>query len=415
MKISKLLTVFWGFRVICHGFMACSCLLFMLIGPNLQGQSLTKSRQTKAQVGDPGWGFDAKRFDPRFPDMPEWAKAGVRGGIPLRAILPLRKRVAPGADLQAAIAAVVDLGGGVLHLAAGKYPLHAPLKIPTGVVLRGEGPTQSVIEVYLKAPFFKNQPHMQPLTAIRVDSAARVGFEDLGIRYAAADFEPYDKNDFHAPWDRRVFHEAEDRDTNLFVHLLIFSNCRDSWVDNCHFLWAGAHPLGASRCEHLTFRNNFIDRAYVKRDSYHGGYYGCWSSRYCLFFKEKVRRIRHFALMNEGCAYNVVYACDFEVDVNFHSRDDGHNLVEACRIATPVWHSWGAIARGTPQKHGPPGPGNLLYRNEVISKGQPGYLRHLGAPVETAVYEVDAAFSPDFIHQLPHEPRFGTLFALRRR
>jgi hypothetical protein len=68
------------------------------------------------RLGDPGWTFDESRFDPRFPAMREWARAGVEGGIPLRRSLPIKKRLQPGDDLQAAINAVATQGGGVILL-----------------------------------------------------------------------------------------------------------------------------------------------------------------------------------------------------------------------------------------------------------------------------------------------------------
>ena len=45
------------------------------------------------KLGDPGWVFDASKYDDRVPAMREWAKAGVRGGIPTT--LPIRERLRP--------------------------------------------------------------------------------------------------------------------------------------------------------------------------------------------------------------------------------------------------------------------------------------------------------------------------------
>jgi hypothetical protein len=365
------------------------------------------------RIGDPGWTFDETRFDPRFPAMREWATAGVEGGIPLRRSLPIRKRLKPGEDLQAAINAVAAQGG-VILLQPGEHWITTTIKLKSGVVLRGANKETTVLKVKMKAPFFKTsgQP---PVTAIEVNDAERVGFEDLTIRYAAVDFEPYDKSDFRADWDRRVFHGDETRDNELFVHLLIFTRSRNCWVDNCNLLWAGAHPLGMNRCQHMTMRDNFIDRAYIKKDSMHGGYYAAWGSSHCLFYREKVRRIRHFALMLPGCEYNVVYECDFEVDVNFYDADSGNNLVEKSRIATPVWHSWGAIGIGSNKQHRPPGADNLLYDNRVISKGIAGYNRRKPDEDTRALHRVTSAFGQPAVSVLPGPPpRGGTLYAVRR-
>lgn len=383
------------------------CLLLFLLAPIVCAQA--------PRIGDPGWTFDKSRFDPRFPAMREWARAGVEGGIPLRRSLPVKKRLNPGDDLQTAINAVAQQGGGVVLLQAGEHPITSTIHLKSGVVLRGADKEKTVLSVKMKAPFFKTSGK-PPVTAIEVNNVERVGFEDLTIRYAAVDFEPYDKSDFKAAWDRRVFHEDETRDNELFVHLLIFKDSRNCWVDNCNLLWAGAHPLGLSNCQHLTMCDNFIDRAYIKKDSMHGGYYGVWGSSHCLFYNERVRRIRHFALMLPGCQYNVVYQCDFEVDVNFHDADDGNNLVEKTRIATPVWHSWDAIGIGAQNKHRPPGSNNWLYDNDVISKGVAGYHRRGPTSEHGKLYCVTTAFGqPAVAATNEATPRGGTLYAVTRR
>ncbi len=370
------------------------------------------------RIGDAGWVFDETRYDPRFPDMREWAKAGVQGGIPARSITPIRQKLRPGDDLQSAIDRVAAQGGGVVWLGRGKYPVKRPLMLRSGVILRGEDRDSTRLLVELKANFFRHNGG-QAVTALGATDAERVGVENLTIRYAAVSFEPNDRDEANAAWSPDVFHRPELRDTTVYVSLLIFTRCRNSWVDSCNLLWAGAHPIGLAQCQHMTLRDNVIDRAYIKQDSRHGGYYGVWGSSYCLIYNETVSRIRHFALMLPGCRYNVVLNCRFTVDVNFHDRDDGHNLVEQCQIQTPVWHSWAAVAVGSPQQHGPPGPGNLLFNNEVSSKGTPGFF-HRGpqaAPARPdAVYEVTHQFGKLVVHLFPDDspPRGGTLYAVRK-
>lgn len=343
------------------------------------------------RYGDSGWEPDEARFDDRFPAMREWARAGVRGGIPARDATPVIARVAPGDDVPSALDSAAAAGGGVVLLIAGDHELTTPWHLPSGVILRGESRDTTRILVRLKAPFFRTSGQPQ-MVAIRADHVSRVGVEDLTVRYAAVDFEPHDFNDPAAPWQRHVFHRPEDRDPELHVHLLIFHESEDFWVDGCAFLWAGAHPLGARRCLHVTFRDNFIDRAYVKNDGAHGGYYGIWGTRHSLFINESVHRIRHFALMSPGCRYNVVLGGDFTTDLNFHHADDGHNLIEGASFVTPVWHSWNAVARGAPGQHLPPGPGNILFNVTASSKGVPGFTRSGPVPEPGVVYEVNPSF-----------------------
>lgn len=385
-------------------------LFFLLLSAGALAQSV--------RVGDGGWMFDERRFDPRFPAMREWAKAGVEGGIPARSALRVRATLRPGDDLQAAIDRVAAGGGGVVLLTIGDFPIRETITLKSNVILRGENRDSTRLLVLLKAPFFRFNGGKSAV-ALTATDAERVGVENLTIRYAAVDFNPNDRADPRAEWSPDVFHRPELRDTTVYVSLLLFTRCRNSWVDGCTLLRAGAHPLGLAFCQHLTLRDNRIDQAYIKQDSRHGGYYGVWGSSYCLFFNEDVRRIRHFALMLPGCRYNVVYQCHLEVDVNFHDRDDGDNLVEGCRIETPVWHSWAAVGVGSPKQHGPPGRGNLLFNNVVASKGTPGFF-HRGpraAPARSdVVYEVTSQFGQPAVHLFATDspPRGGTLYALRR-
>jgi hypothetical protein len=368
------------------------------------------------RVGDPGWFFDQTKFDPRFPEMKEWALAGVQGGIPLRSSSVIRMILNPGENLQAAINEVADKGGGVILLAPGDHWIDQTIQVKSSVVIRGTNKDESIIKIRIKAPFFKRSGG-QSVSAIEVNQQERVGFEDLTIRYAAVDFEPIDKDDFHAPWDRSAFHEEEVRDDQLFVHSLIFSKCRNCWVDNCNLLWAGAHPLGMSQCQHMTMRDNFIDRSYIKKDSMHGGYYGIWGTSHSLFYNERIRRIRHFALMSPGCKFNVVYQCHLEVDLNFHDADDGHNLVEKCRLTTPVWHSWDAIGIGSSAKHRPPGPRNILFDNTAVSKGVEGFHRRGPLSQPDKIYEITTEFGKPTVSEIASQepPVSGTLYALTRK
>jgi len=182
---------------------------------------------------------------------------------------------------------VAAQGGGVILLKKGDFLISKTIFLKSNVVLRGESKEQTVLKVVMKKIFFRYAPDQKHLVAFEINNAERVGLEDLTFRYAAVDFEPYDNSDFNAAWDHRVFHEQETRNTTLFVHLFIFRNSRNSWIDSCIFLWAGTHPLGLGNCEHITCRINFIDRAYVKNDSFHGGYYGCWGQSTACFTTKK--------------------------------------------------------------------------------------------------------------------------------
>src|SRR5688572_17839515 len=88
------------------------------------------------RVGDVGSAPDPSKFDPGFPDMKEWAAAGVRGGIPGRAAAKTVKTLKPGDDIQAAIEQAAKVqGGGAVVLSPGVYPVNRRIELRSNVTL----------------------------------------------------------------------------------------------------------------------------------------------------------------------------------------------------------------------------------------------------------------------------------------
>jgi hypothetical protein len=134
----------------------CEITLPTLLAGETEISNETFEKQTEnPQIGDPGWVLDESRLDPRFPEMREWAKAGVVGGIPLRNTLEIKFRLQPGEDLQAAIDQVALSGGGVVLLEPGDHRISKTIKMKSGVVVRGADKEQTVVKIVMKAPFFK--------------------------------------------------------------------------------------------------------------------------------------------------------------------------------------------------------------------------------------------------------------------
>ncbi|MFY7870577.1 MAG: hypothetical protein ACOVQN_13810, partial [Exiguobacterium sp.] len=96
--------------------------------------------------------------------------------------------------------------------------------------------------------------------------------------------------------------------------------------------------------------------------------------------------------------------------------DDGQNLVEKSRVATPVWHSWDALSGGSPEKHRPPGPRNFLFDNLVISKGVKGYSRRGPVSDTGKIYQVMTEFGQPTVSVMENEPppKGNTLYAITR-
>jgi hypothetical protein len=101
------------------------------------------------------WGAAGELFhaDGRLMD---WSHAGYRAGeapLPVRAAtIDAQARGAKGdgqTDATEALRAVLASArpGDVVHLRAGVYVLKAPLELPSGVVLEGDGPERTVLEV----------------------------------------------------------------------------------------------------------------------------------------------------------------------------------------------------------------------------------------------------------------------------
>lgn len=308
--------------------------------------------------------FDEALYDPVYPMMKEWAKAGVEGGIPARGKQIVRLTVAPGDDLHKAVHQVAQKGGGVLYLEKGKYRITKTLNIPTGVILRGKSKEGTILEIDMHGYHFTTG---KPLTAaLSLENVQRAGIEDLTLVYVTPDFDPVDHDHVYDPWEKRIFHERELRDTTLFVEMIWINNSKNCWVDNCNILRSGSDAIRINHSEHITCRKNYIDRSYNKCDG-GMGYYNIMRSKYVLSCYEKVRRLRHFAI-HIGSKYCVAIHNDFEVDVNFHSGDDGYNLIEDNRIIIPVWHSWHCFQLGAPRQHKPAGEWNVLYNNQTYHK-----------------------------------------------
>lgn len=303
-------------------------------------------------------------FDPAYPMMKEWAKAGVEGGIPSADKIQIKKMVTANDDLEKEISRISNSGGGKLLLSNGDYMIKKTLHVPSNVILRGESRDHVRLLVDIHGYHFKTGKLLT--AAISLDGVERAGIENLTIRYITPDFEPVDKQHIYEPWDRAVFHEHEMRDTTLFVEMVWINNSRNCWIDNCQILWSGSDAIRINNSEHITCRRNYIDRSYNKCDG-GMGYYNIMRSKYILCCYEKVRRIRHFAIHVES-KYCVAVHNDFEVDINFHSGDDGYNLIEENRVIIPVWHSWHCFQLGDPGQHKPAGKWNVLYNNMTYHK-----------------------------------------------
>ena len=366
--------------------------------PSPKADDQRAAEERRIRVGDPGSVFDPTKFDDRFPDMKEWAKAGVRGGIPFREDTRIAKRIKPGDDIQAAIDAAAKAGGGVVLLAPGTYPLREVIDMRSGVILRGADRDRTVLENHDRTAFRKER---QILT-LAFPEVRRAGVEDLTMVHAAVKaldpkvYEGRYENNHRGIKDLHVGH------VNIWMS-------EDCWIDNCRLLYAGTDPLIVWNSKHITLRDNLVSGSFNKGVG-GNGYYMLRGSEYVLCFNETVKGLRHFTLQS-GQKRSVVIDCDLETDLNFHSGDGGHNLVENCRVRVSKRHPWEPIARGF-AKHPPPGEANILYRIDASKGGNKRMCR--GVPCDPeGVFSIWTKWKRSMAYRLKvPPPRAGTFYAV---
>ncbi len=354
--------------------------------------------------GDRGWAFDGEQYDARFPDMWHWAQAGVQCGIPNEDEFPVRDTLEPGADVQEALDRAAEAGGGVVLLTAGIYPIHEPLYLRNSVIVRGTARSGVVLSNQLRGPFYPSP--FENVAAIRFREVRWAGLEHLTVDYQVVDFQPVAYPYFDYPWQKKTFKNDPQGERQLYVTHIAFDHARNSWIRNCQILNAGTDPILVLESAHISITQSRIEGAYNKGGRGNGYFNIEQNSRYVLIAADTVKAIRHFAIQS-GAAYNVVTGNYFEVDVNFHNGDGGHNLIERNVVRIPEWHSWHCFSRGVPKHHRPPGPSNLLFNNYTQYKTLiPGKRERVTEYGDSIVYTsivpadtVEAWGQPQVVHE----------------
>ncbi|WP_010180565.1 Ig-like domain-containing protein [Aquimarina agarilytica] len=356
------------------------------------------------QIGDPGWEFDTSKYDSRYPDMKIWATAGVQGGIPYRNNYQNKIEIKPGDDIQKAIDQMAKKsGGGVVILKNGIYKLGAKtISLKSNVRLRGQSKNGVKIKSSLRATK-KNEKVLFKMNAIE-----RAGIEDLSVEFLLPSGIVIndDRNNSKKKYCGNCWKNDPSGRKDLYIKFVgISSKTKNSWVDNCSFLNSGTDPIEVNGT-HITCRNNLFDVS-ANKGGGGEGYYGV-QGKYGLFVNETVKRIRHFAVQ-QGAEYNVVINCDFEVDVNFHNKDKGHNLIEKNKITNLNWRGWDVFATGGAKYgHTKPGPNNIIYNNDTNSDGKKGVYG--GSKI---VYTFTGYGRPSELSK--NTPSGGTFYAIKRK
>ncbi len=359
----------------------------------------TAAEGVPIRIGDAGSAPDPSRFDPAYPEMERWARAGVTGGVPY--IERVVGRIGPDSDIKAAVAAaagqVSQSNPGVLLLAAGDYPIPRELWLKPGLVLRGADRTQTFLISELnemKAPYGVAETH-----AIKM--AARSALEDLTV------------------YNRHV----KEKDPSTYVGkydnpgapcsglVKIPGSAADSWIQRCNLTHAGSNPISIDG-DHITIRDCTIDQAYNKGGKGHG-YLELGNAHDILFYNNTFKNIRHVSVMWKS-SYVVFYRCRFEVDLNYHDGLPHHNLVEECTFRPRRGHHWGSVCYGAmPWQDCGPGPRCLFWNNDMTGKnaGYGGTRVVWEIEDTTPGYDAMGKKSPDRLEAGP-PPKHGTLYAV---
>ncbi|MFD3651608.1 ribosome-inactivating family protein [Streptomyces cyaneofuscatus] len=120
------------------------------------------------------------------------------------------------------------------------------------------------------------------------------------------------------------------------MHGLVFKWAADSWARGVRAEMTGSHPIVTEVARNLQFEGNHLDGAWNKGKGGNGYFRGSrvWDSLYAY---NTTRNLRHFTLQWSASG-NVVYANDFDSDLNLHGGWERRNLFENNTVRVPYEH-----------------------------------------------------------------------------
>jgi len=272
-------------------------------------------------IGSPGWVYDSGGRVNSFYEgkQRKWATAGVVGGIRNPAA---RSRNVLASDntnrIQQKINALSNAGGGVLKFPAGVFNITRTLRVLKNVVLEGANNGTTT----LKDKLSTNNSTTNGIV-ILFDNL-RNGHTVGGIRRMTL------RGPFSGTPTINRWTTAKPNANNIMVN---FKRSTNLFLDNVKIFNSGGSPISTFNSDgsgHHTFRNCVVSGAWNKGRGGQG--YFNISSGFCLVYKCKIEKIRHFTIQKKGAKYNVVYDNVINQDVNFHNDDGGNNLIEKNRI-----------------------------------------------------------------------------------
>ncbi|OWW25030.1 hypothetical protein B4Q04_10795 [Zobellia sp. OII3] len=284
------------------------CTLFLLM-------STVYHVSAQLRVGDPGVTFDTGKYDSRYPQMKEWQKAGVRGGIPFLKDVKVVKTLTSGADSEAINKAIVDAsktsGLVAVLLKNGTYSIDQRVVMKSNVSLIGESRTG--VKCIVK---------MNNGDAFSFYKVQKSGIYTLTIEGS------WGKPKYDWNYSLDANDELKNND-NISVK---FNKSEDCWLDKVDIINSAKDPVRVP-ANHITLRDLRVDGAHKKAGGAQGYFF--IQGAYNLITGCQVTHLRHISLQGGNVEYNVVYDNDFRQEVSFHSGDKGNNLIENNRITLP--------------------------------------------------------------------------------
>ena len=281
--------------------------------------SLPSKVNAQQRVGDPGVTFDTSKYDPRYPQMKEWEKAGASEGIPFIKDLQKVETINSGANsatinskITAAASSASKSNPVYILLKNGTYTINSRIVMKSNVSLVGESRTG--VKCFIS---------MTNGDAFSFYKVKNCGIYDLTIE-GGWGTPKY-------PWNYSLNQNDElPSNDNISVK---FNDSEDCWLDRVNIINSAKDPV---RCpaNHITLRDLKVDGAHKKAGGAQGYFF--IQGAYNLITGCEVTHIRHISLQGSNVEYNVVYDNDFKQEVSFHSGDNGNNLIEFNRITLPA-------------------------------------------------------------------------------
>jgi hypothetical protein len=354
--------------------------------------------------------FDSALLDPRYPDMAQWAQAGVMPSA-LPKTIPPSVTLHPGDDLAAA----VTKPNRTLRLAPGLYPVTKTLQVADGVVIIGAGAglTKLVVQLRGQIPAAPDGSGFLPwTTGVLFTAVKNAGLENLTVTMDESLPPPPDPRD-----GSKSYIDDPDGKTGLHVVLVRFRDAQNCWVTGCELRNAGSHPLCLQGSRHLTLASTTVSGTYNKAGD--SGSITITGSESCLLDNLDIANLNHVVIhqgtANHPCRFNVLVNSRLTVDVRFRNADSGHNLIQNCVISIPSWHDFPPISQGRAEKgERPPGEGNLIY-NCTITRDFPAVGRSFSiADNPNEVYRVqDRLTQSTTVEPAGPAPQNDTLWPVR--